>query len=74
MEQTIERAVDNWLEGMASWLYLFSMGFGAILIIAGIVLFFLNRGPQGKRGMARAAFICCVIGAAAAVSGFIQMW
>lgn len=40
MEQKIERTVDNWLEKIASGLYLYSIFCGILLIIFGVIILF----------------------------------
>ena len=43
MEQKIEGTVDNFLDRMASELYLGSVWFGLLLILVGAVLLFKKR-------------------------------
>lgn len=73
MEQKIENAIDNGLESIASQLYIFSVGFGVILIIIGIVLFLTGKRSKDKRAKSNAGLICAIIGIIAIVSGLLQM-
>lgn len=73
MEQKIENAIDNGLEGIASQLYIFSVGFGIVLIIIGIILFLTGKRSKDKRGKSNAGLICAIIGIIGIVSGLVQM-
>lgn len=73
MERRIEGAIDRGLESISSGLYLFSIGFGVVLIILGVILLFRNRGPKKKNGAANIGLISLVIGVVAIISGFMQI-
>lgn len=73
MEKTIENILDNGLESISSQLYVFSIGIGIVLMTLGIILFFTNKGPKGKKGHLNYGIICLIIGIASIVCGFIQM-
>ena len=51
MEQKIEGAIDSGLESLSSGLYVFSVGFGIVLIILGAILLFKSkdRGSNKKK-------------------------
>lgn len=74
MEQKIENAIDNGLESIASQLYIFSAGFGVVLVIIGIVLFLTGKRSKEKRGKSNAGLICVIIGIVAIVSGLVQIF
>ena len=52
MEQKIEGTVDNFLDRMASELYLGSVWFGLLLILVGAVLLFKKRNSNNNK------FVC----------------
>lgn len=70
MEQKIEGTVDNFLDRMASELYLGSVWFGLLLIIVGAVLLFKKRNSNNNKFV---CYACMVIGFLAIVSGLMQM-
>lgn len=71
METIIENAIDNKLQSLSSELYLFSVGVGIVLLIAGIILLITNK--KKKRGRVYGGLICLLLGLMAIISGFIQM-
>lgn len=73
MEKSIENAIDNGLESISSQLYIFSIGLGVILIILGIILFFISRDSKRKKRVVNCGIICFIIGIAAIISGVIQI-
>lgn len=73
MEQKIESAIDKGLDSVSSGLYLFSIGFGIVLIILGGFLLLKNRGLQKKKGIANIGLVCLILGVVAIISGLIQI-
>lgn len=74
MEQRIENFIDNILESISSQLYIFSVGFGIVIITLGIILFFSRKSSKEKMSKTKASLVCIVIGIVAIVSGLIQMF
>lgn len=72
MEQKIEGAIDQGLENISSGLYLISVLAGIILILSGLVLLFKQRKSSPSR-MRAGGMLCIILGAAALISGFLQM-
>lgn len=70
MEQRIENYIENSLENVASQLFLFSIIFGAFLIILGI---FLMIRHSTKRYLNTLGMTCIVIGIIAIFSSIIQI-
>lgn len=75
MEQKIEGAIDSGLESLSSGLYVFSVGFGIVLIILGAILLFKSktRGSNKKKGAVNIGLISLVLGVVAVISGLMQM-
>ena len=75
MEQKIEGAIDSGLESLSSGLYVFSVGFGIVLIILGAILLFKSkdRGSNKKKGAVNIGLISLVLGVVAVISGLVQM-
>lgn len=73
MEHKIENAIDHALDSASSGLYIFSVGFGIVLAIVGIVLYFAGKRSKGKSSKANIGLICSLIGIMAIVSGIVQM-
>ena len=48
MEQIIEGTIDNGLENISSGLYIFSIGFGILLIILGVIIMIKTKGLKRK--------------------------
>ena len=71
MEQKIEGTVDNFLDSMASELYLGSIWFGLLLILVGAVLLFKKRNSNNNKFV---CYACMVIGFLAIVSGLMQLY
>ncbi|UNK19565.1 hypothetical protein MNQ98_05915 [Paenibacillus sp. N3/727] len=74
MEQRIEKAIDNALDSASPQLYMFGVGFGIVLVILGIVLFFASKRKKGNGSKTNAGLICAVIGILAIVNGTVQMF
>ncbi len=74
MEQIIENAVDKGLDNIAAQLYLFSVGFGIVLIIIGLVLYTKGKGSKDNRIKANVGLISMIIGIVAIVSGLVQLF
>lgn len=73
MEQIIEKTVDKWLESISTGLYVYSIGFGIMLIISGAILLFKKMGSKDKKGIFYGGLVCIIVGIIAIVSGFMQM-
>ena len=75
MEQKIEGAIDSGLESLSSGLYVFSVGFGIVLIILGAILLFKSkeRGSYKIKGAVNFGLISLVLGVVAVISGLMQM-
>ena len=73
MEKVIEGAIDNGLESISSGLYIFSIGFGILLLLLGAFLLLKNRGSQKKKGIVNIGLVCLVLGVAAIISGLVQI-
>ena len=73
MEQKIEGVIDQGLESIATGLYTFSIGFGFVLIILGVLLLFRKRRVKEKKGISYGGLICLVLGILAIFSGVMQM-
>ena len=71
MEQKIERTVDNWLEKIASGLYLYSIFCGILLIIFGVIILF-KKGRDNKF-VFYSGFVSIILGFIAIISGIVQM-
>lgn len=72
MEQRIEGAIDQGLESISGGLYPISVLAGILLILSGLVLLYKNRSVK-KKGVPDTGFVCLALGAAALISGIIQM-
>ena len=73
MEQIIEKTVDKWLKSISTGLYVYSIGFGIVLIISGVILLLKKRGSKDKKGIFYGGLVCIIVGIIAIVSGFMQM-
>lgn len=73
MEHTIENAIDSGLESISAQLHMFGAGFGIVLMLFGIILLFIHKGPSGKKRFFLCGVICLILGMLATVSGFLQM-
>lgn len=73
MEQIIEGTIDRGLESIASGLYIFSIVFGIVLILLGVLLLFKNKDPKKKKSITNMGLLCLVIGVVAIISGLVQM-
>lgn len=73
MEKVIEGAIDNGLESISSGLYIFSIGFGILLLLLGVFLSLKNRGSQKKKGIVNIWLVCLVLGVVAIISGLVQI-
>lgn len=73
MEQIVEGTIDKGLESIASGLYMFSIVFGVVLVLLGIVLLFKNKYPKKIKGITNMGLVCLVIGVVAIISGLVQM-
>ena len=72
MEQKIENMIDNRLESIASLFYFFSIGFGVLLFIVGIIIFLNDKRSKEKKGKINTGLICVIIGIVAILSGLAQ--
>lgn len=70
MEQKIESFIDNTLDYFAPILLWENIIFGIILIFFGL-MFFLKK--SSKRNLKTVGLVCVGVGAAAIVSGWVQM-
>ena len=70
MEQKIEGAIDSGLESLSSGLYVFSVGFGIVLIILGAILLFKSKDRGSNKNI---GLISLVLGVVAVISGLVQM-
>lgn len=73
MEQKTERAIDKGFEIISSGPYIFSVGFGIVLILLGAFLLLKNRCSQKKKGIANIGLLCLVLSFIAITSGLLQM-
>lgn len=73
MEQIIEGTIDRGLESIASGLYIFSIVFGIVLILLGVLLLFKNKDSKKKKSITNMGLLCLVIGVVAIISGLVQM-
>ena len=73
IEKTVDKWVDKWLESISTGLYVYSIGFGIMLIISGAILLFKKMGSKDKKGIFYGGLVCIIVGIIAIVSGFMQM-
>ncbi|QED46049.1 hypothetical protein [Cytobacillus dafuensis] len=74
MEQRIENAIDHAFESISPQLNFINVGFGIVLVILGIVLYYSGKRTKGKSGKTNAGLICAAIGIFGVVNGIIRMF